>query len=161
MKANKSVIIAVVSLAVIFIGVALVLIVRDNKTTTSNSNLSASQLTSDKTDITSNWESFFNAKTANAVRVSLLQNGPNYLSAIKNEFQSLGAANSSAKVSSISFTSPTNASVIYTVTLNGSPVLVNQKGTSVYVNKTWLVSDSTLCGLLNLAGSKPAACQNV
>jgi hypothetical protein len=90
----------------------------------------------------------------------LLQNGKQFASVIQTEFQALGAAKSSVTISNVDLTSSTNAKVSYNIYLNGSAALSNQSGTAVKENGNWLVSDATLCGLLSLAGSKPAACTN-
>jgi hypothetical protein len=69
-------------------------------------------------------------------------------------------ANASATVQSVTVTSPTEATVHYTVLLSGSPVLKNQKGTAVYQDGTWKVSTTSFCGLaaLESGGKAPAAC---
>jgi hypothetical protein len=58
-----------------------------------------------------------------------------------------------ANVEKIEFTSPTEADVTYTLTLNGATALPNASGTAVEQNGTWKVSVKTLCALVQLSGN--------
>jgi hypothetical protein len=58
-----------------------------------------------------------------------------------------------AKVSKVEFTSPTEATVTYTLSLSGQNVLTDATGTSVLQNKVWKVSVKSLCGLINMDSS--------
>lgn len=115
--------------------------------------------------ITTNWEAFFSAKTPVSQRVSLLQDGSQFQSVISAQAGSGLASQASAKVTKVTVTSPTQATVKYDILLNGTPALTNQTGTAVLDNGTWKVGVTSFCGLLTLEnGGKtaglPAACQS-
>ncbi|HEY7325448.1 MAG TPA: hypothetical protein VH520_11550, partial [Streptosporangiaceae bacterium] len=114
--------------------------------------------------ITTNWEAFFSAKTPVSQRVSLLQDGSQFQSVISAQAGSGLASQASAKVTKVTVTSPTQATVKYDILLNGTPALTNQTGTAVLENGTWKVGVTSFCGLLKIEnGGKttglPAACQ--
>ena len=115
--------------------------------------------------ITANWEAFFSPSSSVAKRVSLLQDGPQVQSAVQSLLGSSFASQASAKVTKVTLTSPTQATVIYTILLSGTPELKNQTGTAVYENGTWKVGVSSFCSLAALAnGGKttglPTPCQS-
>ncbi len=115
-------------------------------------------------EITTNWEAFFSAKTPVSQRVSLLQDGSQFQSVIQSQAGSGLASQASAKVTKVTVTSLTQATVKYDILLNGTPALTNQTGTAVLDNGTWKVGVTSFCGLLTLEnGGKttglPAACQ--
>jgi hypothetical protein len=115
--------------------------------------------------ITANWEAFFSPSSSVAKRVSLLQDGPQVQSAVQSLLGSSFASQASAKVTKVTLTSPTQATVIYTILLSGTPELKNQTGTAVYENGTWKVGVSSFCSLAALAnGGKttglPSVCQS-
>jgi hypothetical protein len=114
-------------------------------------------------EITANWTAFFDPKTAIARRVSLLQNGQMFASTIRAQASSSLAATSSAKVSKVTLTSPTQAKVTYTILLAGTPALSNVSGVAVLQDGTWKVGDVSFCGLLTLEnGNKPVSvCKSV
>ncbi len=116
-------------------------------------------------EITANWTAFFNPKTPMAKRVSVLQNGSMFTSAIQSSASFPGASSASAKVTKVTVTSPTQANVTYSILLLGSPVpgLTNTKGVAVLEGGTWKVGDASFCALLTLENSgKPmAVCKSV
>ena len=112
--------------------------------------------------ITANWEKFFDASTPTAQRVALLQNGTVFAPAI-TAFSKLPLANGiGAKVTAVTVTSATGATVTYNIVSGNTALLSGQKGTSVYQDGTWKVGDASLCGLFKLipGGSVPAACSS-
>jgi hypothetical protein len=114
--------------------------------------------------ITANWETFFSAKTPTSQRVSLLEDGSQFQSVISAQAGGGLASQASAKVIKVTVNSPTQATVIYDILLNGTPALSNQSGTAVYQDGTWKVGVTSFCGLLTTEnGGKtsglPAACQ--
>jgi hypothetical protein len=114
--------------------------------------------------ITTNWTAFFNAKTPTAKRISLLQDGQQLAQAIKAQEGGL-AASASAKVKSVTVTSPTQAKVVYDILLGGQAALSGQKGVAVKQGGTWKVGLASFCGLLKLesVGSSsgvPSACKS-
>jgi hypothetical protein len=113
--------------------------------------------------ITKSWEGFFNAKTPTDQRIADLQNGQTFASIIQAQAGSGLAATATAKVSSVTVTSPTEATVTYSILIAGTPALPNQTGTAVNENGQWKVGDASFCALLALenAGSTsglPSAC---
>ena len=115
-------------------------------------------------EITANWIAFFNPKTPMAKRISLIQNGQAFASAIQSSAAFPGASSASAKVSKVTLTSANQASVIYSILLLGQPVpgLTDTKGVAVLENGTWKVGDASFCVLLTLenGGTPPAVCKS-
>jgi hypothetical protein len=114
-------------------------------------------------EITANWEKFFNSSTPVAQKVTLLQNGSTFASAI-SDLSNLPLANGiGAKVTGVTLTSATQATVTYDITAGSTSLLSGQKGTAVYQDGTWKVGDGSLCGLFKLVpgGTLPAACNGV
>jgi hypothetical protein len=112
--------------------------------------------------ITANWQKFFAASTPLSQRVALLQNGSTFSSAI-NDFAKLPLANGiGAKVTGVTVTSATQATVTYSIVSGSTTLLGGQSGTAVYQDGTWKVGDASLCGLFKLVpgGSVPAACNS-
>jgi hypothetical protein len=125
------------------------------------SNSSASGATA---AITANWEKFFSSSTPVSAKVGLLQNGSTFEAAIKDFANFPLASSLGAKVTSVTVTSSTSATVGYNITTStGTSLLSGQKGTAVYQNGGWKVGDASLCGLLKLVpgSTAPAACNSV
>jgi hypothetical protein len=115
--------------------------------------------------IAANWTAFFSAKTPVAKRESLLEDGQDFAAVIKAQAGSGLASAASAKVTKVTVTSPTQATVGYNILVAGQPALSNQSGTAVLQDGTWKVGLSSFCGLLTLeAGGKatglPAQCKS-
>jgi hypothetical protein len=113
--------------------------------------------------IKANWVKFFSSSTPNSERVTLLQNGQTFASAIKSFSSSPLASAVTSKVDSVTLNSATKASVKYDLTAAGQSVATGQKGTAVLQNGTWKVGDDVFCGLLKqgatlLGMTVPAAC---
>ena len=113
--------------------------------------------------ITTNWEAFFNPATPVAKRVSLLQDGQAFASVITAQAGSSLASQATAKVDKVTVTTPTQAKVIYTILLAGTPALKNQSGVAVNEGGTWKVGLKSFCGLLTLenGNTPPAVCKSV
>jgi hypothetical protein len=112
--------------------------------------------------ITANWEKFFNSSTPLSQRVALLQNGDTFSSAI-DSFSKLPLADGiGAKVTGVTVTSATMATVTYSIVSGSTTLLGGQSGTAVYQDGTWKVGDASLCNLFKLipGGSVPAACSS-
>jgi hypothetical protein len=110
--------------------------------------------------ITANWEKFFNSSTPLSQRVALLQNGSSFSSAI-DSFSKLPLADGiGAKVTGVTVTSATMATVTYSIVSGSTTLLAGQTGTAVNQDGTWKVGDASLCNLFKLVpgGSVPAAC---
>jgi hypothetical protein len=108
--------------------------------------------------ITTNWEKFFSSSTPNSERVTLLQNGNAFAGAISG-LTSL-VSDLGAKVTGVTLTSATTATVKYDLTAGGTSLLSNQTGTAVLENGVWKVGDASLCDLIKLVpgGTVPSAC---
>ena len=118
------------------------------------------------TAIAANWTAFFSAKTPVARRISLLEDGQEFASVIRSQAGGGLAASASAKVTRVTVTSPTQATVGYDIQLAGQTALAGQSGTAVLQDGTWKVGLASFCGLLTLeAGGKttglPAPCKTV
>jgi hypothetical protein len=105
--------------------------------------------------ITANWEKFFTPGTSIDERVSLLQNGAALRAAIDQSATNPLQQQASAKVTQVTFTSPTEATVTYDVSLNGTVALPGAQGTAVLEGGTWKVGQASFCSLLSLAGTGP------
>jgi len=117
------------------------------------------------TAVTTNWEAFFNAKTPTSHRVALLQDGTQFESVIKAQAGTGLASAATAKVTHVTITSPSMATVTYDILVGGTPALKNQTGVAVYENGTWKVGVTSFCGLLTLENSGktnglPPACKS-
>lgn len=118
--------------------------------------------------ITANWKTVFNGKASIPSRSALLQDGPQVVAFVEAQAKtSFGAAatGSTATISSVAITSPTQATVHYEVLLLGTPLLKNQVGTAVYLGGVWKVAIASFCGLAYLEYPKgssqlPAVCRS-
>jgi hypothetical protein len=111
-------------------------------------------------EITANWEKFFSASTPTSERAALLQNGGAFTAAISALAKLPLASGLGSKVTAVTLTSATTAAVTYNIVSGSTSLLSGQKGTSVYQDGTWKVGDPSLCGLIRLTGSVPAACNS-
>ncbi|MFF9196427.1 hypothetical protein ACF09L_14585 [Streptomyces sp. NPDC014779] len=111
-----------------------------------------------KAQITKNWTAFFDPKTPTAERIKLLEDGERMAPVLAAFAGDKNAAQSSAKVKKIDFTSPTGANVTYDLLVAGNTALPDAKGTSVLQNDTWKVSVQTLCGLVQVSGATVPGC---
>jgi hypothetical protein len=114
--------------------------------------------------IKQDWTAFFNAKTPTSRRVHLIEHGQELAQVLQAQASSSLASSASARVDSVTLTSPTQATVKYTVLLAGSPVLRNQTGVAVYRGGVWQVGDASFCALLKMENSGssaalPSVCQ--
>lgn len=104
-------------------------------------------------EITANWNKFFNSSTPNSERVALLQNGSDFSTAISQLSSTPLASGLTSKVDSVSVTSSTEAKVKYDLSALGQTVATGATGSSVLQNGTWKVGDDVFCGLLTQAKS--------
>jgi hypothetical protein len=124
----------------------------------SSSSVPAS-LTGTAKTIATNWVTFFNGTSSASTRLSLLENASTFSSALQALLASPIASQTSAQVTAVSVASST-ATVTWNLLLSGKVELPNQKGQAVLQDGTWKVSDTSLCGLLNLEPPAPAACKS-
>ncbi|OEJ31349.1 hypothetical protein [Streptomyces subrutilus] len=107
-----------------------------------------------KAQVEKNWAAFFDSKVSVAKKAELLQNGE-FLEPLLSGFAgTTDAAVSSAEVTDVVFTAPTEARVTYDLLLGGIPVLPQTEGTAVLEDGVWKVSAKTLCALVELSGSE-------
>ncbi|HUN37314.1 MAG TPA: hypothetical protein VMU95_35390 [Trebonia sp.] len=102
---------------------------------------------------------FFNGNSSASTRLSLLENASTFSSALQALLKSPVASQTAAQVTAVSVASST-ATVTWNLLLSGKVALPNQKGQAVLQDGTWKVSDTSLCGLLNLEPPVPAACKS-
>jgi len=107
------------------------------------------------TAVKQTWTTFFSKTTPIAQKETLLQNGTSTMSSAVQAF----AANPmvgevTADVQNVTFPSSTKADVTYSISLSGQVVENAMAGNAVYQGGKWLVADTTLCGLLQLAQSE-------
>lgn len=100
------------------------------------------------------WTTFFSKTTPIAQREALVQNGSAMAGAMQAFAASPLTSEVTASVSGVTFPSPTKADVTYSISLNGQVVENAMAGNAVYQGGKWLVADTTLCGLLQLAESQ-------
>ena len=118
--------------------------------------------------ITANWKTVFNGKAPLDKRLALVQNGSQLAAFVQAQAKtSFGQAamGSSAKVTSVLVSSPSQATVHRDLLLLGTPLLKNQVGNAVYLDGVWKVSIASFCGLAYLEYPKgspklPAACRS-
>ena len=118
--------------------------------------------------ITANWKTVFNGKASIPSRLALVQDGPELAAFVEAQAKTsfgAAAAGSTATVSSVMITSPSQATVHYEVLLLGTPLLKNQVGTAVYLDGVWKVAIASFCGLAYLQYPKgspqlPAVCRS-
>jgi hypothetical protein len=118
--------------------------------------------------ITANWKTVFNGKAPIPSRLALVQDGPQVAAFVEAQAKTsfgAAAAGSTATVSSVTITSPSQATVHYEVLLLGTPLLKNQVGTAVYLSGIWKVAIASFCGLAYLQYPKgsaelPAVCRS-
>jgi hypothetical protein len=117
---------------------------------------SATATTHAEQQVKENWEKFFSPNTPLSQKAALLENG-NRLQPLLQAFSGdprVGQVQ--ATVKSVEITSPTEATVTYTLSLKGTPVLPNATGTSVLQDDVWKVSVRSLCSLVGLDTSATA-----
>jgi hypothetical protein len=132
---------------------------------TSSATSGSSAISADQKAITTNWTAFFNPKTSVSKRVSLLQDGSQFTSIISSQAGSSLAAEASAQVNKVTVITSSEAEVVYTILVAGTPELKNQTGDAVFQDGTWKVGVGSFCGLLTLENggsskSLPAACKS-
>jgi len=103
-------------------------------------------------EVRANWEKFFDPETPVEEKKKLLQNGE-LLGPVLEAFSGDNRVGQvQAKVTDVTFTSPTEADVKFTVTLRGATALPDASGVAVEDDGTWKVSVKSLCALVRLSG---------
>ena len=109
-----------------------------------------------KAEIVKNWKTFLASGTSRAVAVSLLENGDQLGPALKkaDEENAATGGERSAKVTLVTFTSPTTAQVNYDLHAAGQDL--KSSGQAVLQDGVWKVSEATFCTLVELGnGGQP------
>ncbi|MEV6107148.1 hypothetical protein AB0M28_20925 [Streptomyces sp. NPDC051940] len=109
-------------------------------------------------EITKNFEDFFNPKVPLDKKAGLLEGGEEMRPLMQQFAGSEQAKGVEVKVTGVSFSSPTEAAVSYSLAVGGATVLPNGAGTAVLEDGTWKVSKVTLCGLVGLSGTPGPGC---
>lgn len=102
--------------------------------------------------IKADWKKFFDPATSTKDKQAVLENGDRMGAVLKAFNGDKRGGQVQAEVQKVAFTSPTTATVVYSLTLNGATALPNATGTSVQQDGTWKVSVNTLCALVALSG---------
>ena len=111
------------------------------------------------TQISTSYQKFFDPATPAADKVGLLENGTTFAPVLQAFGKNPLAAQATATVLTVSFTSATAADVTYNLCVSGAPALPGSAGKTVLVGGTWQVADATLCNLIKLnGGTIPAQC---
>jgi hypothetical protein len=126
-------------------------------TTEPSASASATPNTAATRGITGAFVRFFDGNTPVDTRVDLLQNGQQYAQLLQAESRLPAAKNTSAQVSDVRVNGQ-QATVTYSVLINGNTVLQNQTGTAVLVDGQWKVGDQTFCHLLSVQGLPNQQC---
>ncbi|WP_405010571.1 hypothetical protein [Kitasatospora sp. NBC_01539] len=105
-----------------------------------------------KAQVTANWEKFFDPATPIADKAAVLQNGAALAPALQGFAADPRVGQVKADVTAVDFTSATEATVTYTLSLQGNVVQPAATGTAVLDDGTWKVSTKSLCGLVAQAG---------
>lgn len=111
-----------------------------------------------QTAVTKAFVSFFSGTTPAAEKLKLVQHGSAFAAVVNKQAGSALAKGTTVKVAQVRLTTPTSASVTYTILLAGKPALKNQVGIAVKQGGTWVVGATTFCNLLKLEQSAPAIC---
>ena len=118
-----------------------------------------SKSSDDVAQIKSAYVNFFSSKTDVAGKVKLLENGKQFKPLIQVFASNPLASNVSADVSSVTLQGADKAKVVFVVKFGGTS-LPQQAGTAVRQDGTWKVGTASLCKLIALGGTTPAACRS-
>jgi hypothetical protein len=115
----------------------------------------AANHSADTAAVTRVWQTFFSKDTPISQKEALLENGT---TTMKPAVQAFAAdprvGQVTATVQKVDFPAANQADVTYQISLNGAVIMGGMAGKAVQVNGSWLVSDTTLCGLLQLAAAQ-------
>jgi hypothetical protein len=109
--------------------------------------------------ITTAYVTLFNGAAPLSQRLSYLQNSTAFEPSLQAVSTNPILKETSATVTQVSPQSATQARVLYTVALNGAPLLKDQTGVAVEINGSWKVAAASLCSLLGQEGQTPSVCR--
>ncbi|MFF8675451.1 hypothetical protein [Streptomyces sp. NPDC015242] len=104
-------------------------------------------------EIKQNWQTFFDPKTSTEDKQAVLENGDRMGPVLRAFSGDERGGQVQARVTKVEFTSATEATVTYTLTLKGATALPDASGTAVEQQGTWKVSVKTLCSLVQMSGN--------
>ncbi|MFC4505392.1 MULTISPECIES: hypothetical protein [Streptomyces] len=107
--------------------------------------------------IRQNWETFFDPAASTEDKLAVLENGDRMAPVLKAFGGDQRGGKVAAQVEKVEFTKPAEATVTYSLTLDGATALPNASGTAVEQDGTWKVSVNTLCALVRLSGDANAS----
>ncbi len=152
---------AVAAGAVLLVGVVAACGNAVNANATTTPSVSPSASASATAAVTANWQEFFSGTTPAARKIALLQQGQQFATTINAQASSPIAQGTQAKVTAVTITSPTTATVTYSIVQGGQTALPDQKGTAVLEGGVWKVSAKSFQDLLKLeqgaSGASPSA----
>ncbi|MFJ3673020.1 hypothetical protein ACIPSE_41835 [Streptomyces sp. NPDC090106] len=104
-----------------------------------------------------NWRKFFDPEVSTKDKQAVLENGDAMAPVLAAFNGDDRGGQVEAQVTEVAFTSPTEATVTYTLLLNGATALPDASGKAVEQDGTWKVSVTTLCALVQLSGNATAS----
>jgi hypothetical protein len=110
------------------------------------------------TAITTAFTTLFDGGAPLAQRLTYLQNSAAFEPALKTQSSNPILKETSASVTGVNLQSPTQARVLFTVSLSGAPLLKGQTGIALKGSGGWQVAATSLCALLSQEGQTPAVC---
>ncbi|WP_286257989.1 hypothetical protein [Streptomyces graminofaciens] len=108
-------------------------------------------------EIKENWKTFFDPATSTEEKLAVLENGAAMGPVLKAFGGDERGGQVEAEVQKVEFTSAKDATVTYTLLLEGATALPDAQGAAVEQDGTWKVSVKTLCGLVHLSGNASTA----
>lgn len=112
--------------------------------------------------VTKAYETFFAPDSTDQQIADSVQNGETLVVPAQAQDQSKYQGKSGVTLSSVTMQSPIVAKVIFTVTIDGSPMLPNASGYAVRDAGSWKMAATTFCDLVMLEDMKtaPKACSD-
>ncbi len=74
------------------------------------------------------------------------------LAAAKRNRPEVAARNVEVSIDEVAFVDTGHAAVLYSICVDGNPVLTNHRGDAVAMDGVWKVARSTFCELMGMAG---------
>jgi hypothetical protein len=106
------------------------------------------------------YASFFDSKASPEATERYLQHGAELASAVTAQAHNPQASGLSARVTEVTLLSRDSAAVRFELLSGGKPLLTDTPGNAVREDGRWKVAAKTFCGLVQLTGHPPAACND-
>ncbi|MFI8344573.1 hypothetical protein ACIF8W_31520 [Streptomyces sp. NPDC085639] len=107
-----------------------------------------------KAQVEKNWTAFFDPKTPTEKKAELLEHGDMLEPVLEGFSAGAEAAKTSVKVTDVTFTSPTEGTVTYDLSVGDTMELPDSKGAVVLEDGVWKVSIQTVCQLIEAGGAE-------